>query len=466
MSPGVRRVLLWLNGACVIGLLAAGLVAVFVIENEEPYPERWDPRVATLAQFVERERGHSFKHPVYVDFLTAAEYTERTRTDEESLGPEDLEDVDQGEALLRAFGLIAGDVRLLDTVNELIDTGTLAFYDSEEERVVVRGTEVTPSLSLTLVHELTHVLQDQVFNLDRFDEDDESVTDGQLAAFRALAEGDADRIENEYFDSLTEQEQEAVEGAAEGDAAALEEEEPSQAIAALFAAPYILGDAFVALLDAVAGTKIDEAFVKPPTTEEHILDPFRYLDGDLARPVDAPDVAGLEVVDGGDFGAVAVLVVLAERVELRQALTAATGWGGDAYTVFRRDGRTCARINVTGDTPADTAELDAAFGAWVAAAPRGTATTTRDGDLVKFESCDPGSGATAGSGSSFDALGLANARSQIAIQALDEGLEPAAARCFAGTLVTELDPDEINAEEPSSRSLRTATQIARRCGTD
>jgi hypothetical protein len=459
-------VLLWVNGVSAIALLAAGLVAVFVVDNEEQYPDAWDPRVATLAQFVERERGHSFKHPVYVDFLTAAEYTERTRTDEDSLAPEEVEEVDQGEALLRAFGLIAGDVRLLDTVNELTDTGTLAYYDSQEERVVVRGTEVTPSLSLTLVHELTHVLQDQTFDLDRFAEDDESVTDGQLAAFRALVEGDADRIENEYFDSLSEQEQEGVEGAAEDDAAALEGEEPSQAIAALFAAPYILGDAFVALLDAVANAKIDEAFVNPPTTEEHILDPFNYLDGDRARPVDAPDVGGLEVVDGGDFGAVAVLVVLAERLEVRRALTAATGWGGDAYAVFRRDGRTCARINVTGDTPSDTEELAAAFGAWVAAAPRGTAATSRNGDLVQFESCDPGSGATAGSGSSLDALGLANARSQIAIQALDDGLEPAAARCFAGALVTELSPDEINAERPSTRSLRTATQIARRCGAD
>ena len=100
----------------------------------------------------------------------------------------------------------------------------------------------------------------------------------------------------------------------------------------------------------------------------------------------------------------------------------------------------------------------------MAAAPRNTATTSRNGDLVQVESCDPGSGATAGSGSSFDALALANARSQIAIQALDDGFEPAAARCFAGALVTELPPDEIDADRPSSRSLRTARAIALRCG--
>ena len=41
----------------------------------------------------------------------------------------------------------------------------LAFYDPETERVTVRGTEVDPGLAVTLVHELTHVLQDQVFGI-------------------------------------------------------------------------------------------------------------------------------------------------------------------------------------------------------------------------------------------------------------------------------------------------------------
>ena len=463
MGPGMRRMLLWVNGVCVVGLLAAGLTAVFLFEEDKPYPDAWDPRVVPLVQYVERERGFTFEHPVHIDFLTPAEYSERTRADEESLEAGDVEDLEQFEALLRAFGLITNDVDLLDSVNELSDTGTLAYYDSLEERVTVRGTELTPELRATLVHELTHTLQDQHFGLDSLDEENEEVTEGRLMAFRALVEGDADRIESEYVESLSDEDQEAIGDGSEQALSELEEEGSSQALSALFALPYILGDSFVAVLDTVEHAKIDEAFLDPPKTEEQLLDPFAYLDGDQPRAVATPGTDGLEALHDGDFGAAALLVVLAERIDLRQALAAVTGWGGDAYAVFERDGRVCARVHVSGDTPRDTDELDTALKDWAAATPGGTARANRTGDVVELESCDPGAQATEGSGGSLDALMLAGARSLIAMQAIEEGFERGEARCFAASLVSELDPEEIQSEEPSARSLRTATQIALRC---
>ncbi len=463
MGPGVRRILLCVNAVCVIGLLAGGLTAVFLHEDERTYPRAWDPRVVHLVRFVERERGFTFEHPVYVDFLSPAQYSERTRADEKSLEAEDVQNLDQAEGLLRAFGVITNDVDLLDSVNELNDTGTLAYYDSVEERVTVRGTELTPELRATLVHELTHTLQDQHFGLDSVGEEDEDVTDGQVMAFQALVEGDADRIEAAYVESLDDEDQEAVGDGAEDAGSELEEEDSSQALTALFATPYILGDSFVALLDTVEHAKIDEAFLDPPTTEEQLLDPFAYLDGDQPGDVATPGTDGLEVLHTGDFGAAALLVVLAERIDLRQALAAVTGWGGDAYAVFEREGHRCARVHVSGDTPGDSDELHAALRDWVAGAPSGTATVARNGDVVELQSCDPGSRATAGSGGSLDALLLARARSQIAVQAIDEGFRPKEARCFAAALVSELTPEQIRSEEPSERSLRTAAQIARRC---
>jgi hypothetical protein len=464
VGPGVRRVLLWVNGVCVIGLLAAGLAAVLLYEKEASYPDEWDARVVPLVQYVERERGFTFEHPVHIDFLTPTEYSERTRADEESLEAEDVEDLEQGEALLRAFGLITDDVDLLDSVNDLNDTGTVAYYDSIDETVTVRGTELTPDLRATLVHELTHTLQDQHFGLDTlYEEEDEDVTDGQYMAFRALVEGDADRIQAAYVESLGEADQALIDAGAEDAASELEDGDSPTALMALFATPYILGDAFVNLLDTVEHAKIDAAFVDPPKTEEQLLDPFAYLDGDQPRAVATPGTDGLEVLDEGDFGAAALLVVLAERIDPRQALAAATGWGGDAYAVFERDGRLCARVRVSGDTTADSDQLEAALRDWAAAAPGSTAGTTRTGDVVDLESCDPGPAATAGSGGSLDALILAGARSQIAAEAIDEGLDRNQARCFAAALVSELDAEEIQSEEPSPRSLRTATQIALRC---
>ena len=76
----------------------------------------------------------------------------------------------------------------------------------------MRGTEVTPGLAVTLVHELTHVLQDQVFDLDRYHESDEEPTSGETFAFDSLVEGDADRIEQLYTDTLDPATQDAIDG--------------------------------------------------------------------------------------------------------------------------------------------------------------------------------------------------------------------------------------------------------------
>jgi hypothetical protein len=161
-----RRLTLVVLG-CVSGLvLQIGVLALVVKARGDDYPSSWDPRVADLVGFVERARGHDFRHPVPVSFLTDEEYGARTRTDSATLTDEDRESIAQDEAIFRALGLIDADVDLLEAQNDLTDAGTLAFYDPAEEEIVVRGNELTPDLRVTLVHELTHTLQDQTFPIE------------------------------------------------------------------------------------------------------------------------------------------------------------------------------------------------------------------------------------------------------------------------------------------------------------
>src|SRR4051794_26256983 len=66
----------------VVGVLAAGLI-VFTRVNGRgvAHPDQWDPRVVDIVHFVEMHRGLEFKHPVYVDFLSPDEYSQRARHD-------------------------------------------------------------------------------------------------------------------------------------------------------------------------------------------------------------------------------------------------------------------------------------------------------------------------------------------------------------------------------------------------
>ena len=109
--------------------------------------------------------------------------------------------------MFRALGLIEGDVDLFDKFNELQGKGTIGFYSYEDERIRIRGTELTPAVESTLVHELTHALQDQNFDLGkRFEELDKADDANSSAAsdgFDALVEGDARRIEDKWRASLS-----------------------------------------------------------------------------------------------------------------------------------------------------------------------------------------------------------------------------------------------------------------------
>ncbi|HEX2578478.1 MAG TPA: hypothetical protein VHK88_19185, partial [Aquihabitans sp.] len=170
-KPPVDRAPRWLlalSSLVVLALVAGG--AYVVLRGGKQYPSAWDPRVAPIARWVADERDLEFDHPVEVQFLSEEEYSKA------ATGGEAVEDPDQDAALddalaqLRALGLVSGEVDLGEASDTLSDSGTLAYYDPSAEKVFVRGTKLTPSLRVTLAHELVHVLQDQAFDLERIQE--------------------------------------------------------------------------------------------------------------------------------------------------------------------------------------------------------------------------------------------------------------------------------------------------------
>lgn len=430
-----------------VGALVAGGIYV-TTSDDSPYPSEWDERVVDLVEFVEDERGEDFDHPVEVDFLTDEEYTERTRAQQGELDEEATAEIERAEGLFRALGMAGDDLDLFESTNDLVDTGTLAFYDLFEERIIVRGTEVTPRLAATLVHELTHALQDQRFALGLL-RDPGDATSGRILALRGLIEGDADRVEAAYVESLSADEQDEIRSTDEEGLDDLEQEDVPEALVATFALPYALGEGFIAAMEAESRAALDRAFINPPTTEEHLLDPRTFLEADQPHlvSVELPDDA--ELLDEGDFGAASLMIVLGARIDAHEAVRAAIGWGGDEYVSYTVDGRSCIDLAVTGDTEEDAFELAAAFADWVAAGPPGAASTEIVGDEVHLHACDPDEGeAVDGEGSPFAALTVAALRSAFATQATSEGAPDEVIDCFADRAVGSFSVEELTADEP------------------
>jgi hypothetical protein len=349
-----------------LAVLIAGLVAAGVrtaVDRRVDAPKGLDASMAAvvgeLQAFVESTRGLRFRQPVDVAVLGDAAFR-RALSGGQPLKGFDAE-VEAG--VLRALGLVDENDDL-GAADGLDGDSVAGFYDTETKELVVRGGRLTPFVRQVLVHELTHALDDQYFDLDPDLADDEAAL-----AFDALVEGDAVTVERRYVESLSaaeRREAEAEEDAAFGGGGA-------GGIPGIFLDlgdfPYVDGPDLVAALLAAGGqARLDAAFLSPPTSSADVLHPARYLAGrGRARVPRVP--AGGRIVDEGVVGEFVLRLVLRESSSDEQAGRAAEGWAGDHYVAWRTGGRTCVRTTVVVDTDTDAGELVAGLRKWAADHP-------------------------------------------------------------------------------------------------
>lgn len=435
----------------IVGVLAVAAVSMatgMFDDDDLPHPDAWDPRVAPLADFVEKARGLEFDHPVFVDFLLPEDYTNDVTTKPEELDDDGRDGLDRLAGHLRALGLASGELDLFDDINTVTDGGTLAFYRPEDGRIRVRGTEVSVGLRVTLVHELTHALQDQHVDLAELVNDD--LDDGESEAHRALVEGDALRIEDRFVaEVLTADEQAAYEAESDSDTTAGVDATAGvpSFVTASFGVPYALGRPLVAMLEAQGGNDaIDDAFRDPPSTEEHLFDPVSYLDDEDAVEVATGLDGDLEAVEDGTFAPAEWFLLLGERIDPKQALEAALGWGGSNYVAYQRDDRACIRTVFAGDTDGDDAQMQAALEAWHAVLPAGLVGSVEliavDGH-PGVDACDPGTAVDiAGANRSLELLVLPAVHAYLEADAASV-LSTTAARCYAREALGRYSSDEL-----------------------
>lgn len=363
----------------IIGEIVSGQSAEAAFEPK-PLPPEWEATIAELKTFVEEARGLEFKHEFPVILESREDFRNRLASEAEAY---DLPDPADSYITLKALGLVEKNLDLNSLDDPMLDGGTVGYYDSFTNHLVVQGTEPTPFVRQILVHELTHALQDQHFNLDR-----PEIYDSEEAyvSFQALIEGDATRIEYLYLASLSaeEQAQSADEqmGTPGPDA---EEGSPSlEVLSMLSSFPYEVGESFVDEVLAAGGQeRLDRAFLSPPTSTEQILHPERFLSLDRPKKVKAPKANG-KVYEEGVWGQRGLLTLLLTTLPGDQAWEAAEGWGGDSFVAWKKAGKDCVAINIETDTRADRNELVRALRDWSRGHP---GASVKDGNTVQISAC-------------------------------------------------------------------------------
>jgi hypothetical protein len=333
--------------------------------------------------FVEKTRGKKFKTKPPVDVLADAAFVARLG----QLIDEDYADhqaeYEAATVTLQAFGVLKKGASLIDTERAFGSAGVLGFYDPETNELVVRAGNVTPYAKIVMVHELTHALDDQYFELFRPQYDDSK--DEISFAFTAVAEGDARRVENAYRASLSNADRASATREEASYSSGFPRNTFTSSYLLLQVAPYQYGEAFVEDLVSSGGeAAVDQAFVSPPETSEKIVDFRKFQAKEGARQVAVPPADGA-VVDDGVVGQVAIEAILSPVIGASSARDAAAGWGGDWYVAWRDGSVPCARANAVMDTQKDLDELRAGLDKWVKS--RTGATLSVNGSVLTLTTC-------------------------------------------------------------------------------
>jgi hypothetical protein len=465
------RILIVVAAVVAFALAAGGLTYWFVGRTPgHHYPAHWDARIAPIATEVSRLRGLGFKHAVPVDFLSDAAFRKLVTADDQKLSASDRRELRQAEGQLRALGLVHGKVDLFSSSNQLSGSDVLAFYDPDTKRIRVRGEALDVSARVTLAHELTHVLQDQYFDLNRIQKDAQKAK--ASLAVTALVEGDAERIETEYVDQLSSADQEAYDKAqaSQGTDIGKDISDVPPFLVASQQAPYTLGEPMVDTIKALHGTNgVDDAFRDPPRSDLEFYAPL-VADGS-SHPIKVPTPAlrAGEKKTGTDvFGSYDLYLTFASRLSNLEALQLADGWGGDAMVEFDRGSVSCLRAAFVGRSAADTATIRGGWQRWLAAMPAAAGQVeTIDGRVV-VTACDPGADAKiAEPHSAVTALGFVTKRNVLGQILVGQSHFPAdVAECTATrAMASRVVVAALESDQPPPPQFTTDLRAAARtCG--
>ena len=389
--------------------------------------------VSKLQRTVEGIRGLKFHNDVTVTVLSPADFKARALTE---FDKETDQLKTQGQ-LLQALGLIPADADPVEVQKNLLGEGVLGFYDPITKALVVKGDKIGPFFREIVVHELTHALEDQQFNLNRPEID--SRTDGSQWAWQALVEGSARRVEYDYVRGLPAAEkQQLIDDMMNlgGGAAGLESmASVPLALVLIIQSPYDYGEPFVRdVLQRHGQSGLDNAFSDPPTTSEQILQPDKYESREGAAQIDKPAADGTQITDG-TLGEIMTGFLVNGEVSLDDLLGKILGggidpedpsgglggllggnmddptklndmsallgkadkvknWGADKYVLYTSANQTCVKVDWTMDSQADTQSLRGLLNEW--SRKDGKAKVESIGDKTRVTRCIPSSRPSSG----------------------------------------------------------------------
>ena len=279
------------------------------------------------------------------------------------------EEMHAAEVLLKVFGLAPKDFAYRSFLIKLLTEQVAGYYDPKAQQFYLADWIELEGQKPVMAHELTHALQDQHFNLKRFENWPKGDSDAELAA-HALIEGDATLAMTLYMAKNPLVALAFIRSLGAQEAASEQFKQAPRALRESLLFPYEEGSNWATALYKRGGWQmVSQAFTKLPQSSEQILHAEKYFSYEAPQKLTLPDFKNAlgptwKRVDydvNGEWGCYLILdEFLNDTSESKQA---AAGWGGDRFALYENgkpDQFFVAQLTAW-DTPLDAQEFFSAY---------------------------------------------------------------------------------------------------------
>ena len=197
------------------------------------------------------------------------------------------------ELSLRKFGLVPSNFQYRPFIIKLLTEQVAGYYDTRAQQFHLADWLDLEGQKPVMAHELTHALQDQHFNLRRFEKWPNGDGDAELAA-HALIEGDATLAMTFYMVRNPMVALAFRKSLGAGGISTEQYDQAPRAIRESLIFPYLNGAEWATQVYRRGGWKaITKAYTTLPLSSEQILHPEKYFSYERPLKMILPDVAGL-----------------------------------------------------------------------------------------------------------------------------------------------------------------------------
>jgi hypothetical protein len=279
------------------------------------------------------------------------------------------EEMHASELALKKLGLVPASFEMRPFIIKLLTEQVAGYYDPKAQQFYLADWIDLEGQEPVMAHELTHALQDQHFNLRRFDKWPKGDSDAELAA-HALIEGDATLTMIRYMWSDIKRAMAFAKSMENEKSSSEQIDSAPRSLRETLLFPYEQGTEWCTAVYGRGGwARISQAFTELPQSTEQILHTEKYFQHEAPVKVEMADASRLlgpnwKRIDYDVNGEWSYYLILDEFLKSgAESKRAAAGWGGDRYAVYAgpKEGDVFIAQLTAWDTETDAVEFFDAY---------------------------------------------------------------------------------------------------------